>query len=97
MPSDLSNLLPGVSASFLKIARYGPPPAYAVRHLRVPQQTEANIREIGSLAPRVKALAESLCAPGSEDDIKERLRRRDLERYIHAFQRRKLSLTSGDC
>ena len=82
----LSDLLPEVSASFLKIARYGPPPACSVRHLRVPQQTKANTREIESLAPRVRVLAESLCAPISEGDTKEGSRRRDLEQYIDTFQ-----------
>jgi len=97
MPSGLSNLSLEVSALFLKITRYGPPPACAVRHLRVPQQTEANTREIGSLAPRVKVLAESFCAPVSEGDIKEGSRRRDLERCAYTFQHRNLSLTFGDC
>ena len=70
MPSVLSNPSE-ISALLLKIVRYGPPPAYIVWHLQVPQQTKANTRTIESLAPRVKALAESLCAPASEGDFKE--------------------------
>jgi hypothetical protein len=80
MPSVLSNLSPEVSALFLKIARYGPPPAYAIQRLQVPQQMKANTQAIESLAPRVKALAESLCAPVSEGDVKEGSRRKVLER-----------------
>jgi len=47
--------------------------------LTVSQQTKANKQAIESLAPRVKALAESLCAPVSEGDIKEGLRRKTLK------------------
>ena len=43
------------------------------------QQTKANNQAIESLAPRVKLLAESLCAPVSEGDIKEESRRKILE------------------
>jgi len=93
MPSVPSNLSPGVSASFLKTARYGPPPASAVQYLQIPQRTKANIQEMELLAPRVKALAESLCVPASKGDIKEGSRRKVLERYIHTFQHRKSSLT----
>ena len=63
------------------------PSACTVRRLQVRQQTKANAQEIESLAPRVKALAESLCAPVSEGDIKEGARRKDLERYARTFQR----------
>jgi hypothetical protein len=64
---------------FLKTARYGSPPACVVRRLQVPQLTKANTREIGLLAPRVRALAESLCTPVSKGDVEEGSRRRDLE------------------
>jgi len=39
-----------------------------------------------SLAHRVKALAESLCEPASEGDVKERERRERLEQYAHTLQ-----------
>ena len=39
------------------------------------QRAQGNRRTIESLAPRLKSLAESLCAPVSEGDRKERLRR----------------------
>ena len=95
MPSVLSNLSPEVSALFLKTARYGPPHACAVRCLQASQRTKANTQEIESLAPRVDALAESLCAPVSKGDIKEGSRRKVLERYVHTFQRRKSILKFG--
>jgi len=47
--------------------------------LQVPQRTKANKEAIESLAPRIKALAESLCKPVPESDIEERERRRKLE------------------
>ena len=72
-----------------------PPLVCAVRRLQAPQRTKANTGEIESLAPRVKALAESLCTPVSEGDLKEGPRRKALERYVQAFRRR-LSLTPGD-
>ena len=40
---------------------------------------KANKQAIESLAPRVKELAEKLCEPVGEDDIKERERRTRLE------------------
>ena len=57
-------------------------PASAVQnaHPHTQQQMKANKQSIESLAPRIQALAESLCAPISEDDIKERSRRNVLER-----------------
>ena len=45
-----------------------------------PQRTKANQQVIESLAPRVKELAELLCEPVSEGDVKERERRVKLER-----------------
>jgi len=50
------------------------------QHLQSPQRTSANEKAIESLAPRVKAFAELLCAPVSEGDVKERERRKKLER-----------------
>jgi hypothetical protein len=52
---------------------------YYPRRLQVVQRTKANGGAIEVLAPRVKALAESLCAPVSEGDIREELRRKILE------------------
>ena len=48
--------------------------------LLVLQRTKANKQAIESLAPRVKALAESLCTPVSEGDTREESRRKALER-----------------
>ena len=45
-----------------------------------PQQTKVNKRTIESLGSRVEALVESLCAPASEDDFKEKARRKKLAR-----------------
>ena len=47
--------------------------------LHASQRMKANKQAIESLAPRVKALAESLCAPVSEGDIREESRRKILE------------------
>jgi hypothetical protein len=52
---------------------------YYPRHLQVVQRTKANSQAIEVLAPRVKALTELLCAPVSEGDIREELRRKILE------------------
>ena len=71
------------------------PPAYAGRRLQVFQRTKANTQEIESLAPRVRALAGSLCTPIPGGDIKEGSRRKVLERYFHNFRHQKLSLTFG--
>ena len=49
------------------------------RYLQIFQRTKANTQTIESLAPRVKALAESLCGPAPEDDINEEARRQGLE------------------
>ena len=57
------------------------------------QRTKANTRAIESLAPRVKALAESLCTPVAKNDTEERERRKILEQYAHTLQCRELSLT----
>ena len=48
--------------------------------LWVPQRMKGNEQTIESLAQRVKALAESLRSPVSEDDVKEEERRNLLER-----------------
>ena len=55
---------------------------HCARRLQVPQRTRANKQAIESLAPRVKALVESLRAPVPEGDIniKEKSRRMILER-----------------
>jgi len=45
----------------------------------MPQRTKANRQAIESLAPRVKELAERLCKPVPEGDIKEGERRKRLE------------------
>jgi len=47
--------------------------------LTVPQRTKANKEAIESLAPKVEALAESLCAPVPRDDTNEQERRKKLE------------------
>ena len=44
------------------------------------QKTKANKRAIESLAPRVKAIADSLYMPVPEGDIREESRRKILER-----------------
>lgn len=49
------------------------------RCLQLSQQTMANKEAIESLAPRVNALAKSLCVPVSESDIGEKSRRETLE------------------
>jgi hypothetical protein len=48
------------------------------QRLHVPQRTKANKQAIESLAPRVKALSASLCAPVSKGDTQEGTRRRQL-------------------
>jgi len=50
------------------------------RRLQVLQRTKANRQTIESLAPRIRALLESLCAPVSEGDTREKPRRNILER-----------------
>ena len=47
--------------------------------LQAHQRTKANKQAIESLAPRVKALAELLCAPVPQGDAKEQERRKRLE------------------
>jgi len=54
--------------------------AYYPQRLWVFQRTKANKQAIGSLAPRIKTLSASLCTPVSKDDLKERERRKRLER-----------------
>ncbi|KAF9645378.1 WD40 repeat-like protein [Thelephora ganbajun] len=51
------------------------------------EHTMANRRAIESLAPRVKALSESLCAPVSEGDANERERRKTLEQKLEKVLR----------
>jgi len=57
-------------------------PVYVLnpRRLWLSQRTKANKQVVESLAPRVKLLAESLCVPVSEGDIREESRRKILER-----------------
>ena len=50
------------------------------RRLQLPQRTKANKQAIESLAPRIKALSASLCAPASEGDANEEPRRKELGR-----------------
>ena len=59
---------------------------YALPCLQLPQRTKANKQAIESLVPHVEALAQSLCAPVAEEDIKERVRRKRLEQYAHTLQ-----------
>ena len=47
--------------------------------LLVPQQTNANKKAVKSLVPRVTALFASLCRPVPEGDMKEELRRKELQ------------------
>jgi hypothetical protein len=50
------------------------------RRLQLPQRTKANKQAIESLAPRIKALSASLCAPASGGDANEEPRRKELGR-----------------
>ena len=63
--SDASPLLRSVAASLSTI---------------LGDRTVANRHAIESLIPRVRMLAESLCAPVSEGDIREESRRKTLAR-----------------
>ena len=78
MPSVPSSLSPEVSVLSWKTARYGPLLQTLSTTLTGSQRTKANNQTIESLAPRVKALAELLCAPVSEGDVKEQERRKKL-------------------
>jgi hypothetical protein len=51
--------------------------------LQFSQQTMVNKEAIESLGYRVEVLVESLCAPTSEGDINEEMRRKELERQVH--------------
>ncbi|KAF9646201.1 hypothetical protein BDM02DRAFT_3189069 [Thelephora ganbajun] len=51
------------------------------------ERTMANRQAIESLAPRVKALSESLCAPVSEGDANEQERRKTLEQKLEKVLR----------
>ena len=53
---------------------------------------KANKQSIESLAPRVKALAELLCTPAPEGDVREKSRRDTLERYVRTLQYCRLAL-----
>ena len=80
MPSVRSSLSLEVSVLSWKIARYGTFPHKPSVTLTCPQRTKANKQAIESLAPRVKELAEQLCEPVNEGDVKEGERRARLER-----------------
>ena len=56
-----------------------PPHRPSLVALTCPQRTKANKQAIESLAPRVKELAERLCEPVDDGDVKERERRTRLE------------------
>ena len=54
-------------------------PIHYPQHSPVPQRTKANKQTLESLAPRVQVLAERLCEPVPDGDIKEQERRKRLE------------------
>ena len=64
----------------LENCEVGSPPHTLSHLLQVSQRTRGNEQAIESLAPRVEALSELLCGPVSEGDVKERERRKKLER-----------------
>ena len=80
MPLARSSPSLEASASSWKIARYGTFPHRPSVILTCSQRTKANKQAIESLAPRVKQLAERLCEPVNESDVKEGERRTRLER-----------------
>jgi len=87
MPWVHSNLSLEVSLLSWKIVRYGSPHTYCVFiALTVPQRTKANKQAIELLIPRAKALAETLCTPVPEGDIREESRRKILELYYCVLQ-----------
>ena len=81
MPLAPSSLSPEVSVISSIIARYSAPRVCSTQCLQPPQQMKTNKESIESLAPRVEALAELLCAPAPEGDTGEKSRRNNLERY----------------
>ena len=80
MPSACSSPSLEVSVLSWKAARYGVFPHGLSVILTWLQRTKANKQAIESLAPRVKELAERLCEPVNEGDVKEQERRTRLER-----------------
>ena len=48
--------------------------------LTISQKTIVNKQTIESLVYRAEMLVDSLCIPGSESDVKEEMRRKELER-----------------
>jgi len=50
------------------------------QHLQFPQLTNANKQAIESLAPRIQKLVENLSKPVPTGDVKEEIRRNELER-----------------
>ena len=80
MSSPHSNLLLQASALSWTIVRYDTLPMYNIHNThRFPQKTRANRQAAESLAPRIKALSTSLCKPIPEGDIREAMRRNELE------------------
>jgi len=78
--SSLNHVVAGL-CFILENSEVSPPsPTRQLQRSQVPQRTKANKQAIESLAPRVKALSASLCAPVSEGDDKEGMRRKELER-----------------
>ena len=64
----------------LENCEVGSLPVCYLRNSWVPQRTKANKQAIESLAPKVKMLNERLCKPVPKSDLKERERRKRLER-----------------
>ena len=79
MSSLHSNLLLEGFAPSWKIARYSSPSFTRSPMLTVSQQTIVNKQAIESLGYRAEALVDSLCVPASEGDVKEKVRRKELE------------------
>ena len=55
-----------------------------------------NKQTIESLRYRVESLVESLCVPASEGDVREEMRRKELERWDHSVRDREQRLMDGD-
>ena len=79
MAPSHSKLSLEVFALSWKIVKYGLPPTGSTQHLQSFQQTEVDGQAIELLAPCIKALSDSLCAPIPLGDINEKERERKLE------------------
>ena len=90
-----SSLLPEDSALYWEIARYGFPPICWARNAYSYPSKQVDEQAIELLAPRVKFLFESLCAPIPLGDVAEEERERKLERRACNLWDWGLSLTSG--